>query len=390
MSWKDRLLPASIGAVDFFIQDHTFATGRRLVVHEYLSSEIVTVEDIGRKRRAFKVNGYLVGDDYDIRRTDLIKLAESEGWVQLNHPYLGYLQVYIRDLEVREEKTLGRMCSFSISLEERVFEPQVVAARGKGEAEQESRNLIDEPRIPAELLKQPAPSLLAQAQSFLQNVRNLIGNVVERALGAIRNLNAVRALVDEAVATVTEGILSVFEVYRAVAGVINGLLTIYDDVKDSFGFFLDLFNTEDSSIPGTGSFSSRLRDQENAFVGSVWVFGFAGMVIASLDEDFLTVDQAVARRQSLTESADKILSAPFIDGSLIAEVQRILSHIGTYFTNIEEGLPSIYDLKLGLQRTSSLQLSYRFYDTTNREQEILALNRIGNPLEVRGTVKLRV
>ena len=114
------------------------------------------------------------------------------------------------------------------------------------------------------------------------------------------------------------------------------------------------------------------------------------MVIASLDEDFLTVDQAVARRQSLTESADKILSAPFIDGSLIAEVQRILSHIGTYFTNIEEGLPSIYDLKLGLQRTSSLQLSYRFYDTTNREQEILALNRIGNPLEVRGTVKLRV
>ena len=114
MAWRDNLVQASFRGVRFSV-DETEApiAGRRVAVHEYPGRDQPFVEDMGRVTKRWTVEAFVLGDDYDVVRDELIEASDMPGPGELVHPYLGSLQVFCTACSLTERPREGRMARFS-------------------------------------------------------------------------------------------------------------------------------------------------------------------------------------------------------------------------------------------------------------------------------------
>lgn len=115
MTWKDQLRPASYRGVRFHVDSADTTVGRRTVTHEYPGRDRPYTEDLGRRRRQFRVEGYVIGPDYMRARDALRAALEKPSPGTLVHPYLGTLKVAVSgEVRIRESTRRGGMAEFTI------------------------------------------------------------------------------------------------------------------------------------------------------------------------------------------------------------------------------------------------------------------------------------
>lgn len=103
-----QLQNASFRGVPFQVNAADVEVGRRVQVHEYPQRDMPYTEDLGRATRAFTVEAFVVGQDYIAQANALIAAAEQEGPGTLVHPWLGSMQVSMKELmRVRFDASLG-------------------------------------------------------------------------------------------------------------------------------------------------------------------------------------------------------------------------------------------------------------------------------------------
>ena len=119
MSWKDRLRPASFRGVPFFVETDEAEYGRRQVTHTAALVDVPTLEDLGRAADVFQVDGYLIGEDYDVVLQQLIEaIRDVAGPGRLVHPRYGEKTVGASGFRVRHQNSEGRMCRFVVTFGE--------------------------------------------------------------------------------------------------------------------------------------------------------------------------------------------------------------------------------------------------------------------------------
>jgi len=126
MGWRDSYRPGSFRGVEFRVEAHDHAFGRRCELHEYPKRDEPYAEDLGRKAREFSLDLYVIGPDYMAARDRLREALEKEGPGTLVHPYLGSQQVQVRDASLRESSREGGMARFRVTFVEagRAAEPR--------------------------------------------------------------------------------------------------------------------------------------------------------------------------------------------------------------------------------------------------------------------------
>ncbi len=148
MSWRDSLRRVEIGGrlligasfrgVPFFVEEGDLAGGRRVVVHEFPLRDDPFIEDLGRKARTFRLDGYVLGEDYVTQRNKLLAALEEEGPGELVHPHHGALRAVCATLAVRESRANGGMATFALEF---VDAPSAaVAPTTEDDAEQQVAN----------------------------------------------------------------------------------------------------------------------------------------------------------------------------------------------------------------------------------------------------------
>jgi prophage DNA circulation protein len=118
MGWREDYRQASFRGAPFFVATADSAYGRRVATHEHAQRDVPYNEDMGRKVRAFTVDAYLLGTNYNLARDALIKACETLGPGTLVHPYRGDLTVNCTDLRVSESSSELSFCRLSISFVE--------------------------------------------------------------------------------------------------------------------------------------------------------------------------------------------------------------------------------------------------------------------------------
>lgn len=93
MSWRDALQPASFRGAAFGVVDIETSIGRRAALHEYPLRDDPYAEDLGKKAREYSINAFVIGDDYFSARDALVKALEDTSAGTLVHPTLGILSV---------------------------------------------------------------------------------------------------------------------------------------------------------------------------------------------------------------------------------------------------------------------------------------------------------
>ncbi|WP_433884884.1 DNA circularization protein [Pseudomonas vranovensis] len=113
-TWRDELHPASFRGVPFHVDSDAMPVGRRTQLHEYPQRDKPLVEDMGRRTRTTKLTAFVIGDDYLVKRDDLLKALDEPGPGELVHPWFGRMNVTAGDCEVTHERREGGMARFDL------------------------------------------------------------------------------------------------------------------------------------------------------------------------------------------------------------------------------------------------------------------------------------
>lgn len=107
---SDKLFTASFRGVPFKVEEGNRTAGRRTQVHEYPQRDDPYVEDLGRATREFNITAFVVGADYVDLADALLAECEKPGPGQLIHPWLGALDVTLKEpARASYSKALGQV-----------------------------------------------------------------------------------------------------------------------------------------------------------------------------------------------------------------------------------------------------------------------------------------
>lgn len=414
MSWKDSLRTASWRGLEFHVESHDAAFGRRQVTHEFAQRDEPFTEDLGRRARTYTVAAYLIGDDYPARRDRLIEACETLGPGELVHPYLGNMQVECTGLAVRESVSDMRMCRLQITFVE------------AGQARYPT-NVTDSVRaVSAGAIRTQAaarggflerfttdgfPSfVLDGAASRVQHLSSVLNNLTTNPMGEAQAVagffDRVRALADNALRLVT-----------APADLANEVVGIIHSVRDVFGSRSDtvLRTLRDTHAdPYSGDTSTPNRRQQKAnqdalsalvrraalaeqAVAAVVTAEESGRAVAVRDNDvspsrpglFQTREDAIAVRDEITDAIDAEAEDPTTTTGEFQALDILRAEVVRGVPSRELRLPRVAEV-VPAATLPSLVVSHQVYGTAARAVEIAERNSARHPGFLPGGKPLQV
>ena len=171
--WRDRRQGASFRGVPFLVDTDSVSVGRRTQTHEFPQRDQPFVEDLGKRTREYKVNGFVAGDDCLSQRDKLLTALETPGTGELVHPWFGRLTVTAGDCDLSHARNELGVVRFSL-----VFIDGMLAFP------------VQSPNT-RRLLSEQAPTLLESIKSRFNTAMGTVDLARQR-------LNAVRTAVSSA------------------------------------------------------------------------------------------------------------------------------------------------------------------------------------------------
>lgn len=385
MSWRDSARPASFRGVPFYTDANERAGGRQVVAHDFPFSENPNfIEDLGKKGRKFNVEGYVLGVDYETARDRLIAALEVPGPGELNHAQFGVVRVAVASYRTRETRTEGGIASFSIE-----FLETTAAASNPTAAVNTASALTAAATAAKNALSLTFLSQYVSLPTLFVNSAAAVAQV-SRALGQVLDLKTLAGQQVAALAkTLADLESSAVELSRAPSDLVAAVASVFASLADALTgspapsrAFLALYGLE-----LTTSFPSSAEAANLAALSAVvdrLALTYACEALAL--ESFDSYEQAISEREQVLEALDAHTEAvtddafPALLALRAATVAAVpgagdLPHLQSYTPNVS--LPS-------------LVLAHRLYGDVDGEADLLARNRVVNPVLVPGGVTLEV
>lgn len=393
MAWRDELRPASFRGVSFKVDSGEQGGGRRTVTHEYPLRDQPYVEDMGMKARTFTMEGYVIGDDYMVRRDALMTALEGAGPGQLIHPYLGTKQVICSSFSVRESTQDGRMARFTMTLEEASQPAQFPAAL------QDYSSLVGS-AADASLLSiassflgaydtgfQPQfslDSLVVIIQDFSTMWTRLFGKrVTEVQPTAIvhNRLDQVYADAPTIVRSPQLAVSTVTEVTQLISQYMPSRQAALETMQEAYTF-------SSGEDPPVVTATRQLEiDNRMALFALVKQTVATEAARAAVDTEYDSYDAAIAGRDSVTEMIDEQTETSTDD--VYDALSELRKEVVRGIPGEEKDLPRILDYS-PVVTVPSLVLSHKLYGDISKEADLIARNNIRHPGFVPGGRTLEV
>lgn len=387
MTWRENQRPATFRGVPFYTDSDERQGGRRLVVHEFPFSERPAFsEDLGKKGRRFTIEGYVVGPDYETARDRLITALETPGPGELNHARFGVVRVAVDSFRTRETRTDGGMVTFQIDFVETTAQPTAPTASVDTAGAVTSAVTSAKTSISlAFLAKYTAlPAFFVNAAAGIASVTRAMGAILDvKTLGA-QQVAALKAQLDGVAANA--GALA-----RSPGGAIDSLLSLFDDLTAAL-------------IDSVPSPSRALLDLLGVRLTDA--------VIATAEVENMAALDAAVTRLVLVNACSALMVEPFdsYDAALTAR-GAVLDALDQHLDEVtDESFPAFAALRVAvvnavpgpdsdlprLQRVAvpaslpSLVVAHRLYGDVDSELELVARNKLKNPIVVPGGSTLEV
>lgn len=281
MSWRDRLRPASFRGVPFSVVAIESEFGRRQVTHQAALVDVPSAEDLGRAADSFQVEGFIVGEDYDQGRDQLITaIRDTAGPGRLVHPYQGEKSVIASGFRIREDVAEQRMCRFTVTFGEAgelsqptdvIDGPNVLASRAEAIQEEAELNFVDK----------------FVASGFPQYVRD----------SAIDTFNSFSDYLSTPTGFLSEAFTEATGLFNSVSGIAGGAIDFVSDTVSDYQSLVSEFSTDIGGLVGSpGDLASRVT---RLIRGVRLTFGpSAGSILSGLLSRFARGGPTVERPNS--------------------------------------------------------------------------------------------
>ncbi len=402
MTWREdlrrvnvggrRLVGASFRGVAFFVDTAERGGGRRTVVHEFPLRDDPFVEDLGRRARTFRVDGYVLGDDYLSQRDALLAaLEDTAGPGELVHPYHGVRRAICVNMSVRESRGDGGIATFAIEFAETPTQAPVPtevvdSAEQVGTSADETVAATE-----TELVEQYDPDglpafALASAETALKQASAALTEKLAPVVTATQELaeltGRVALLTAEASSLVRQpaNILGAFR--AAITGLVDTAAAAPGALMDAlFEAYLADLGAAIDPITAT-----RVRELENqtALIGALRrVMAIEAARLAPL-VPYATIEEATAARDQVAAILEEQagVAGDTAYPALVDLRSQVLRAVpgGSAFARVTSVTRNV--------SIPSLLLAYQLYGSVDLELDVIARNGIRHPGFVVGDLKV--
>lgn len=403
MSWRDdlrrvtlsdgrRLIGASFRGVPFFVETSDRTGGRRIVTHEFPFRDEPFIDDMGRRARTFRVEGYVIGDDYVLQRDGLLSaLEDASGPGELVHPYHGVRRAICSSVAVRETRSDGRMAVLEMDFAEApaqaIVPVESTDLAAMVDASADSAIAATDEEFQEAYDSEGMPSFaLASAADALRTASDGVGAAlapVVKGTQELANLTAqINILSSEASSLVREP-AEILGRFGAALGTLDE--TITEAPRGVWRAFLDTYGLELGSVIVTGT-ATRVREAANlaalaAALRRVLVIEAARITplitFDHQDDARAARDEVVGLLEEQEQTAGDVAYPALVqlraDLSRAVPGDRVLARLIT----IERRTA-----------TPSILLAYQLYGSTQIEADVIARNRVRHPGFISGELKV--
>lgn len=395
MSWRDQLRDASFRGVAFHVQSHDASFGRRTVTHEYPLKDKPYIEDLGRRARSLNVEAIIIGADYMTGRDALIAACEKAGAGTLVHPYFGEMQVTITDaIRISESFDKGGMCTISFSFVEAgefTYPAQTADTQTKVAKQADVVSAAGSANFASQFNVDNTPAFVRNsASSSLTDALTQISSAGRFPFSDAIAQSDFNALLGGSLSGI-QGLLNApTTLAQTVFNAVSGLRQLAPNARDAFAALASLFGfgNNHTAVIGTTPVRVSQANNEAALVELVQTAAVINAAVAITEVEFSNAteaqiirDQVLAALESITllTRSDALYSAAHdLRAIVVRDVQLRSADLAKQID---------YSLRTTLP---ACVLSYQLYADTNREAEILALNRIVHPGFVPGNLPIKV
>jgi prophage DNA circulation protein len=410
---------ATFRGVSFFVETADLAGGRKVVAHDYPFRDQAFVEDLGRRGRLFRIEGYVIGDpriadrdDYLAGRDALIEALEQPGPGTLVHPYHGTRLVAVGQFSVREGRDEVRIAYVSIDFLETpasAFSPSAdAAARAQVESAADATHttvqggLLTTYRVAFPVSGAPGLPGAGAARSLPNFVFTSVAGVLTSASLALHTAlrplaktaaeaasfkRAIDALVSDATALVRDPLSLSTRLLTLVSELVSFPHTPRLGVQ-SFLAAARFMSTEPRP-PGatiTRQYEQVNYDETDAFLRRVFVTE-AARQLAIASPSFSSYDEAITARDQVLEALDD--QATLADDAVYDSLMTLRAQVARAVPDAEASLPRLVSYT-PVVTVPSLVLAYRLYGAVARADELIARNHVRHPGFVVGGRALQV
>lgn len=394
MTWREELrtvviggrkfIGASFRGVPFFVESAERTGGRRAVVHEFPLRDDPFVEDLGRRARGFRLDGYVLGDNYLSQRDDLLAaLEDTEGPGELVLPfYQRSLHAICVNLAVRETRADGGMAVFALEFAE--APAQGVAPTIAVDAPGEIAAAADAARaaVKAELLEKfdtdGLPAFARDsAETSLRGAAERLGAKLAPAVDLPQELAALDAQIRSVTARTASLVSQPADLIDAFAAAITGLGdTARNAPAAVLDALLDAYDIDPGQpVPETTPTRQRERANQLALAGALQRTIAIEAARLAPRVRFSTLEEAIAARDRIAAQLEEQAAGA---GDTAYPVLVMLR------AQVLRAVPGTAVLARVVTVTRrmpipSLLLAYQLYGSVDQEEDIIKRNNIRHP-----------
>lgn len=392
-----NLQRASFRGVTFLVTGTSLAGGRRAVRKLFPNSDRQVVEDLGLTPREFSLTGSVaaaLGLTYEENRDALLKALDEKGAGILVHPFLGRVERAVVLSYTLDEATsqLGD-ASLQVTFTVDDGSPSPQAAESVvGSVSQAATASADAAETGVSGLFKVTTSAVGNFTAGVAKVTEVSNRVTDAVRFAITPGADVTSLLESANALQKDARELVLAPSTLADRVTLLLLSIPEvhlaDAKVTLDIFLRLFDFGDDDVPIlplTPALAERKRNAES-LNAAVQVNALAQAYLAAARLDFSTVDEVDQTADLLEDQYQKMVTARTATPDSLRELAQARVVAKRFFDQQKILRPRIIDVVTPL--TSARLLSFQYYGTSERGEEIALLNGLDDSAFVEGVVRI--
>lgn len=289
------IVAASFRGVPFFVDDYTHGgLGRTIATKKIPFSDRFVNEDIGANVPSHELSIYLVGDDCDIQKQNLVKACGTEGAAEFVHPWLGRFNARVSSLSFSSRRSdLGYIKGRIVIAQEDDVPSKTIdtslALKTKVDAEAFRKTTMDK----------FVESFAKLTRKGLSDIVNATNEFLDIVVESRKSLNVVNEFVNE-VGAIKANIDVLVATPRDLSARITNLITTSATI---FGIDVD---KKDEVL----EYISILSFNDDGEIGLLVKNTAASCLLTSLvDANFSSIDEASEFQKMVNDAFEKLLNA---------------------------------------------------------------------------------
>lgn len=386
----ETLLPASYKGVSFLVSKADTDIGRKQAEYNYPFTNKKRIEDLGLKPRTYKLTCVIhgAGAEYTAKRTAFLAVLEDGKKGVLIHPFYGLLQNMVaRPVTITEDLTNAGVLTVDVTFDQTDDQTQPTVSN-------DTLSQITDLNTKA---VNACQSFLTNTfgATFVQNVKGAIGSVTSFASYAnnvVSGVTNVAAQVNDYKTNINSMLTNPVKYALDSAGfstsafaALNDLIGIVSTPNDATKAYRRYYTFNDNvvAVPETTPARTEYNQNNQSLRIAVQVAALANSQLTACLETYATVDDIDNANAALEQQFNKVMEYN-LDPDLLTTLSNLRATVNNYLE--QQKLTAAQIEPVYTNQIPAAALSYQYYGTTDRIDEIVSLNNAPDVSFIEGNI----